>query len=97
MTVSNEPRAQSAAIYRFLSRIFRREPDAAAVAALRGVRFPEAFARGLSPAAQKWLTAGARFNRAVSELASDAQETLDEKRAEYLLKSLLLIMEMLSK
>ncbi len=76
MTVSNEPRAQSAAIYRFLSRIFRREPDAAAVAALRGVRFPEAFAQGLSPAAQKWLTAGARFNRAVSELASDAQETL---------------------
>ena len=75
MPNQNPERAQSAAVYRFLSRLFRAEADAALLEKLRAVRFPES-AEGASGAAAEWLAAGARFNRAVAALPQDAEETL---------------------
>ena len=75
MPNTRSERAQSAAVYRFLSRLFRAEANAALLEKLRAVRFPES-AEGASGAAAEWLAAGARFNRAVAALPRDAEETL---------------------
>ena len=76
MAAQDMARTQSAAIYRFLSRVFRREPDAAFLRALRGVRFPETGAEAGNAEVRAWLEAGSRFNRCAAALGTDAQDTL---------------------
>lgn len=64
MTEQNRMRAE---LYRFFSRIFQSEPDAAAIAAFAGLRFPED---------GPWANAGARWNRCAAALGETDPDSL---------------------